>query len=48
MTILSPEDASKRVQHLRQKSEHQYRYYALDDPVISDREYDGLVSVYRN
>lgn len=45
MTILSPEDASKRVQHLRQEiREHQYRYYALDDPVISDREYDGLVS----
>lgn len=34
----------KRVEELRQEiREHDYRYYVLADPVISDREYDVLL-----
>src|SRR5713101_603893 len=33
----------KRVEGLREAIElHNYRYYVLDDPVISDAEYDSL------
>ncbi len=35
--------AKKRVEALRQRlEEHNYRYYVLDDPKISDAEYDAL------
>ena len=36
-------EAKKRVEDLRDKlTEHNYRYYVLDDPLISDAEYDKL------
>jgi 16S rRNA (cytosine1402-N4)-methyltransferase len=36
-------DLALRVETLRRKlREHQYRYYILDNPAISDREYDHL------
>lgn len=39
-----PQDIKKRIDELRQKiREHDYRYYVLSDPEISDREYDGLM-----
>jgi DNA ligase (NAD+) len=34
---------SKEIETLRQKiNEHNYRYYVLDDPIITDAEYDAL------
>lgn len=39
----SREDLQKRVEKLRERIRyHNYRYYALDDPEISDAEYDAL------
>jgi DNA ligase (NAD+) len=39
-----PEQAVKRVQELREQIRyHNYRYYVLDDPVISDAEFDLLM-----
>lgn len=36
-------DAEKRIEELRRIiEEHDYRYYVLAEPVISDREYDNL------
>ncbi len=36
--------AAKKIQELAKKiEEHNYRYYVLDDPVISDKEYDDLL-----
>jgi DNA ligase (NAD+) len=44
MNGLKLEDAKKRVQELRQLlNEHNYRYHVLDEPVISDSEYDQLM-----
>ncbi|NLM52897.1 MAG: NAD-dependent DNA ligase LigA [Firmicutes bacterium] len=38
------EEAEKLVMELRQKiEEHNYRYYVLDDPIISDAEFDALM-----
>ena len=35
---------SERVRELREElQEHNYRYYVLNDPVISDREFDALL-----
>ena len=35
---------AKRVRELREQIEHHnYRYYALDDPSVSDAEYDRLM-----
>lgn len=37
-------DVSKRIDELRNEiRQHEYRYYVLDDPVISDAEYDHLM-----
>ncbi|RFF32231.1 NAD-dependent DNA ligase LigA [Wenzhouxiangella sediminis] len=37
-------DAASRIETLREKiHEHNYRYYVLDDPIISDAEYDRLL-----
>ncbi len=37
------EQAAERIAELRKQIEyHNYRYYALDDPVVSDEEYDRL------
>jgi len=38
------QDLVQRVQRLREELHyHNYRYYVLDDPVISDSEYDRLM-----
>ncbi|MGA8942525.1 MAG: NAD-dependent DNA ligase LigA [Thermoactinomyces sp.] len=38
------EDAKKRVEELREEiNEHNYRYYVLDHPIISDTDYDLLM-----
>ncbi|MFO7956083.1 MAG: NAD-dependent DNA ligase LigA [Candidatus Brocadiia bacterium] len=40
---LSREEAEERAEELRDKLEyHNYRYYVLDDPEISDAEYDRM------
>jgi DNA ligase (NAD+) len=40
---LSQEETKKEILQLRQEIEkHNYRYYVLDDPLISDAEYDEL------
>ena len=37
-------DIQKQIEELRQKlNHHNYRYYVLDSPEISDEEYDGLM-----
>jgi DNA ligase (NAD+) len=37
-------DAKVRVEELREQlNEHSYRYYVLDDPIVSDIEYDELM-----
>lgn len=37
-------DAAARVERLREQlQEHNYRYYVLDDPIVSDAEYDRLL-----
>jgi DNA ligase (NAD+) len=42
------DEAAKRAQELRdQLNYHNYRYYVLDDPVISDAEYDQLMQELR-
>ncbi len=39
-----PEEIKKRAEKLRKEIEyHNYRYYTLDDPVITDYEYDMLL-----
>lgn len=43
-----PEEVRKRVEQLRQEIHyHNYRYYVLDSPVISDAEYDALMAELR-
>src|SRR4051812_43377491 len=40
---MNAKDAKKRVEKLREElNEHNYRYYALDQPTISDEKYDKL------
>ena len=37
------EEAAREISELRRQiTEHEYRYYVLDDPVISDAEFDKL------
>ncbi len=39
-----PQEVAARVQELREQiNYHNYRYYVLDDPVISDAEFDRLL-----
>jgi DNA ligase (NAD+) len=39
-----PENVKKRVEELRKEIEyHNYRYYTLNDPIITDYEYDTLM-----
>ncbi len=43
-----PEAIRRRVERLRREIEyHNYRYYVLDSPVISDAEYDALMAELR-
>lgn len=41
---MKPAEVQQRLQHLRDEiNYHNYRYYVLDDPEISDAEYDRLL-----
>lgn len=41
---MNPEEVRKRIEELRQQlNHHNYRYYVLDSPEISDAEYDALM-----
>lgn len=41
---LDRQEVEKRIEELRREiEEHSYRYYVLDDPVITDAEYDRLM-----
>jgi len=43
--VLTREEAKRRIEDLRREIEyHNYRYYVLDAPVISDAEFDRLVA----
>lgn len=43
------QEAQLRVEELRSEiSQHDYRYYVLDDPIISDAEYDALMRELRD
>lgn len=43
--LMYPDDARSRVEKLREEiNYHNHRYYVLADPVISDAEYDALLS----
>jgi DNA ligase (NAD+) len=42
--VTSPDDASQKIEKLRSEiNHHNYRYYVLDSPEISDVEYDHLM-----
>ncbi|HLB57551.1 MAG TPA: NAD-dependent DNA ligase LigA, partial [Gammaproteobacteria bacterium] len=42
--MIIPAEIMQEVEKIRQQlNEHNYRYYALDDPIISDAEYDQLL-----
>ncbi len=44
----TPPEASRRVEALRREiAEHDHRYYVLDQPVLSDAEYDRLLQELR-
>lgn len=44
MTKLTKEKAEKKIKALREKiREHEYKYFVLDDPSISDAEFDQLM-----
>lgn len=44
MAAVSREEAEKRLKELRKIiAEHDYRYFVLDAPVITDQEYDALM-----
>src|SRR5271169_7132167 len=42
---MAPKDVEKKIEALRDKiRHHEYRYYVLDDPEISDAEFDRLMN----
>lgn len=44
MAVMDKTSAAARLAELRREiNEHNYRYYVLDDPIISDAEYDRLM-----
>ena len=45
---MASQEVTARVEQLRQEiNYHNYRYYVLDDPLISDGEYDALLDELR-
>jgi DNA ligase (NAD+) len=42
MTMTSPSPKERHAALAREICDHDHRYYVLDDPIISDREYDRL------
>jgi DNA ligase (NAD+) len=43
--MASPKDIEKKIEALREKiRHHEYRYYVLDDPEITDAEFDQLMN----
>ena len=39
------QDVIKKIEYLREKlHKHNYRYYVLDDPEISDSQYDRMMN----
>ena len=48
LALMPPRDPAKRAAKLRREIEgHNHRYYVLDDPVISDPDYDDLLRELR-
>ena len=46
---MSKEQAKKKIEKLRREiNYHNYRYYALDEPVVSDADYDRLMRELEN
>ena len=42
--MMDKESIRSRIENLRKQiNYHNYRYYALDDPIISDKEYDSML-----
>jgi DNA ligase (NAD+) len=49
MVLMASEAIKKRVEKLREETEyHNYRYYILDHPEISDPQYDRLMKELEN
>jgi DNA ligase (NAD+) len=49
VTMTTDEKVKQRIEHLRKElHRHNYRYYILDDPEVSDAEYDRLLQELRN
>src|SRR5689334_12404355 len=47
-TRMSQPDPAQRIAHLRDQLRlHNYRYYVLDDPLVTDAEYDALMRELR-
>ncbi len=45
---MAQRETTERIAHLRREiNYHSYRYHALDDPVVSDAEYDALMDELR-
>ena len=41
---ISKREAAKQIKDLREQiNHHNYRYYVLDSPAVSDQEYDRLM-----
>ena len=48
MLTMTPDEARIKADQLRKSLEyHNYRYYVLDDPEISDAAYDALMNDLR-
>ncbi|MCL5997229.1 MAG: hypothetical protein M1546_14415, partial [Chloroflexi bacterium] len=47
MAVQKQSPAERAVELRGEINEHSYRYHVLDDPVISDAEYDALMNKLR-